>query len=123
METSERTTDGASPRRDRRPALSGVLDLVVGSADTMESQYAHLREVAARPNVNVRVLARTNGVHAGMRGDFVIMDFADEDDPPLVYLESLIGSRYLERPEHLAAYRDDFDRIYAQAVPLEEYQL
>jgi hypothetical protein len=87
----------------------------------MAAQHAHLREMATRDNVTVRVLSAGGGVHAGMRGDFVIMDFADDDDPTLVYLESLIGSRYLERSEHVAVYRDAFDRIVEQAVPLEDY--
>ncbi len=100
---------------------AGVLDLVVSSPETMAAQRAHLSEMTRWGNVHVRVLTATNGVHAGMRGDFVIMDFVDEDDPPLVYLESLIGSRYLERPEHLAVYRDVFAQVFEQAVPLEEY--
>lgn len=101
---------------------AGVLELVVGSPEIMAAQLDHLREASGRDGVSVRVLTATNGVHPGMRGDFVIMDFADADDPPLVYLESLIGSRYLERVEHLAVYRDAFDQVSAQSVPLEEYR-
>lgn len=68
------------------------------------------------------MLNPADGVHAAMRGDFILMDFADADDPALVYPESLIGSRYLERPEHLAVYRDAFAQICKQSVPLEEYR-
>ena len=49
------------------------------------------------------------------------MDFADIDDPPLVYLESLIGSRYVEQTDQLRLYREAFDRIFVRAVPVEEY--
>ncbi|MDY7091138.1 MAG: Scr1 family TA system antitoxin-like transcriptional regulator, partial [Actinomycetota bacterium] len=66
-------------------------------------------------------VALLESVHGAMRGTFTILDFADPQDPPLVYLESLVGSYYVERAEHLAAYRRAFDRIRAQAVPLEEY--
>jgi transcriptional regulator with XRE-family HTH domain len=113
--------DRPVPGRLDAVLTAGVLELVVGSPVVMAAQHAHLREMATRDNVTVRVLSAVNGVHAGMRGDFVIMDFADDDDPTLVYLESLIGSRYLERPEHVAVYRDAFDRIVEQAVPLEDY--
>ena len=100
---------------------AGVLGLVVGSPAVMEAQIAHLRAVDAGDEVSVRVLPATNGVHTAMRGDFMIMDFADGDDPPLVYLESLVGSRYVERPDQLAEYRRAFDQVRAQAVPLKEY--
>jgi transcriptional regulator with XRE-family HTH domain len=100
---------------------AGVLDLVVGSASVMEAQIAHLRAVDSGDGVSVRVLTSTNGVHAAMRGSFTILDFADPEDPPLVYLESLVGSQYVERTEHLVEYRRAFDRIRDQAVPLEEY--
>ena len=76
--------------------------------------------MAARDHVRVRVLP-VDGVHAAMRGDFVIMDFPDPADPPLAYLESLIGSRYVEETDHLVLYREAFDEIAERAVPVEEY--
>jgi Domain of unknown function (DUF5753) len=56
-----------------------------------------------------------------MRGPFTIMDFDDEEDPSLVYIENLVGSRYLERPDHVAEFRNAFARMQALAVPFEEY--
>jgi hypothetical protein len=49
------------------------------------------------------------------------MDFDDPDDPSLVYVETLVGSRYMERSEHVTEFRRAFRRIQAQAVSLEEY--
>ena len=100
---------------------AGALGLVVGSPAVMEAQIAHLRAVDSGDGVSVRVLSATNGVHAAMRGDFTIMDFLDPEDPALVFLESLIGSRYVERRDQVTLYRAAFDRIRAQAVPLEEH--
>ena len=42
-------------------------------------------------------------------------------EPSLVYVETLVGSRYMERPEHVAEFRGAFRHIQAQAVSLEEY--
>jgi hypothetical protein len=100
---------------------AGVLNLVVGSPSVMEAQIAHLRAVDSGNEVSVRVLPFTNGVHAAMRGSFTILDFEDPEDPPLVYLESLVGSQYVERPEQVEEVRRAFERIRSQAVPLEEY--
>jgi transcriptional regulator with XRE-family HTH domain len=100
---------------------AGALDLVVGSLTVMEAQIAHLRAVCSRDEVSVRVLTRTNGVHIAMRGPFTILDFDDPDDPAVVYLESFIGARYVERQDQVAEFRSAFDQMRAQAVPLEEY--
>jgi transcriptional regulator with XRE-family HTH domain len=100
---------------------AGVLGLVVGSATVMEAQIAHLREITSGNEVDVRVLTTTDGIHTAMRGPFTIMDFDDPEDPPLVYVESLNGARYIERADHLAQYRKAFDLMRTQAVPLEEY--
>jgi transcriptional regulator with XRE-family HTH domain len=113
--------DRPRPGRLEFVTTAGVLQLVVGSAPVMEAQIAHLRAVDSGDEVDVRVLPFTNGVHAAFGGTFAIMDFDDPDDPSLIYLESLIGSRYVERVEHVEQFRHAFDRIRTQAVPLEEY--
>ena len=100
---------------------AGAFGLVVGAEELMAIQRAHLREMAARDGIHIRVLP-VNGVHTAMRGDFVMMDFAEVDDPSLVYLESLIGSRYVEQTDQLAVYREAFDAIFARAIPVEEYR-
>jgi transcriptional regulator with XRE-family HTH domain len=100
---------------------SGALRVVVDSPAVMEAQIAHLRAITSRGTVSVRVLPFTNGVHVAMGNTFAIMDFADPDDPSLVYLESLVGSHYVERPEQVARFRHAFGQVRAQAVPLEEF--
>ena len=42
-------------------------------------------------------------------------------DHVTVYIENLIGSRYIERADHLVSYRRAFEQMRAQAVPLKEY--
>ena len=100
---------------------AGAFGLAVGSERVMDSQRAHLQEMSSRDGVHIRVLP-VDGVHAAMRGDFVMMDFAEIDDPPLVYLESLIGSRYVEQADQLAVYREAFDDVFNRAVLVEEYR-
>lgn len=112
--------DRPRPGRLDFVTTAGALRLVVGSPVVMEAQIAHLRAIGSRDEVSVRVLPVTNGVHTVMGGSFALMDFADPDDPPLVYLESLVGSHYVERSEQVAQFRHAFERIRAQAVPLEE---
>src|SRR4051812_28558943 len=64
----------------------GTLCVPVGSPPVMEAQIARLRAVVAGDGVSARVIPASNGVHAAMSCTFTIMDFADPEDPPLVYL-------------------------------------
>jgi transcriptional regulator with XRE-family HTH domain len=114
---------------DRMPPLrltailgAGVLARPVGGAQVMAEQTERLRELARLDHVDIRVLAWEAGAHAAMHtGAFIIFDFDDPDDPPVVYLETHTGARYLEKPEELNQYRTIFDLIYQKAVPIEEY--
>jgi transcriptional regulator with XRE-family HTH domain len=110
-----------TPGRLTSVVTAGAIGLVVGSDAVMKAQIAHLREIATGDEVSIRVLSATDGVHTAMRGPFTIMDFDDPEDPSLVYVESLIGSRYIERADQLDEYRRAMDRMQTQAVPLEEY--
>ena len=101
---------------------AGALRVRVGSPAVMEAQIAHLRAVGERDGVSVRVLPFQNGLHTAMRGPFTILDFDDPEDPSLVYVETVVGSRYIERPTHVAEFRAAFDAIRAQAVPIGEYR-
>jgi transcriptional regulator with XRE-family HTH domain len=100
-----------------------TLRVPVGSRSVMDAQIAHLRAVVAGDGVSVRVVPSANGVHAAMSCTFTIMDFAEPEDPPLVYLESLIGSRYVEEAEHVEEFRRVFGQVRERAVPLEEHLL
>jgi hypothetical protein len=86
----------------------------------MEEQIAHIRAIVEGGTASVGVLTRINGLHSAMRGPFSLLDFDDEEDPSLVYIENLVGCRYLERPDHVAEFRAAFDRMRALAVPFEE---
>lgn len=121
MERQRAVFNRSEPGRVTSVTTAGVLGLVVGSPDVMRAQVAHLLALTQGGDVTLRVLTAGNGLHPAMRGPFTIMDFDDPDDPSLVYVETLVGSRYLERPEHVAEFRRAFRLIEAQAVSLEEY--
>ena len=81
----------------------------------------HLRAADERDEVSVRVLTPANGPHGYWDGPFTILDFAEDEDPSVVYVETLVGSRYIERPQQVAAYRRAYEGIRRHALPLKEY--
>lgn len=101
----------------------GALRRLVGGPATMREQCDRLIEASDRPNVELQVVEFDQGV--GFDGSFVILDFPPPPDPfPLgpiddrvVYVDTLAGALYLDRPGQLAAYADVFESLRAQALP------
>jgi len=80
-----------------------VLRLPVGGAVVMSDQLHHLLRMSVRPYLTLRVVPAALGAHAGMAGAFTLMEFTDFR--PVVYLESITSSLFLEKPVEIDAYR------------------
>jgi transcriptional regulator with XRE-family HTH domain len=88
----------------------------LGGPDVMRRQLQHLRDVQARPHVALRVLP-LNGEVLAIYGQFIILEFDDEEDPPAVFIDGVAGSALL-RAEHRITdpYVMMFDRLYSAAL-------
>jgi transcriptional regulator with XRE-family HTH domain len=100
----------------------GALTRPVGGEAALKAQIEHLRSLAQRDNVEIKVLPWAAGAHAAMAGAFRILDFDDPEDPDVVYLESHVGALYLEEPAEVDEYRRIFELIRKDAVPVQEYR-
>ncbi|MGH3941809.1 MAG: helix-turn-helix domain-containing protein [Pseudonocardiaceae bacterium] len=80
-----------------------VLRLPVGGSAVMFEQLHHLLRMARRPHLTLRMVPAAIGAHAGIAGDFTLMEFAKFK--PVAYLDSQTSCLFLERPEEIAAYR------------------
>jgi hypothetical protein len=76
----------------------------------MEAQLAKILEMTALPNVAVQVLPYEVGAHPAMESNFTILELPDPT-PGVVFVEGLIGSTYLERPEDIKRYHAAFKRL------------
>lgn len=93
----------------------------VGGADVMRAQLHHLATLATRDGVSVGVVPFTAGVHAGLYGSFVLFEFADPADEPLLYLEQApIQMLLRDRPDQVAEYARMFQRLAGLALPAPE---
>jgi hypothetical protein len=100
----------------------GALCRPVGGEAVLKGQLEHLRKVSRRDNFDIRVLPFSVGAHAAMAGAFRIMDFDDDEDPDVVYLETHVGAMYLEEPDEVNEYRRIFQLIRNDAVSVEDYR-
>ena len=85
-------------------------------------QLQRLVDVDQLPNVSVRVVPFSAGLHYGqVSGPFVILQFplngdGRESEPPTVYAEGLTGALYLDRPHEIERYSRTFTNIEDSAL-------
>jgi transcriptional regulator with XRE-family HTH domain len=111
----------------RRPPQ---LEIVLGEAALLKEwgpprarvlQLAHLRGLARRGHVAVRVLPLAAGLTPTPLGGFSVLDFDDPADPAVAYHETYDGAHYPEEPATVARYRRRFAMTREKSVPIEEY--
>ncbi|MGQ0839563.1 helix-turn-helix domain-containing protein [Actinokineospora sp.] len=96
----------------------GVLTRPIGDAEALARQLRNLADSAARPNVTVRVLPTAAGLHSGLYGPFVIMDY--DDEASLVLLENKVSNLLLDEQEHIDAYSRSWDGLAKLALDEDE---
>ncbi|MFV2020066.1 helix-turn-helix domain-containing protein [Micromonospora sp. LOL_023] len=101
-----------------------ALRRTVGGPAAMRAQLDHLRALATRPGISVRVLPLAGGAHAGMTNSFTLLRFAATTVTPgrpvagsgLVRLGTLTGTMYLDQPAHVSAYERVWSDLATHAV-------
>jgi transcriptional regulator with XRE-family HTH domain len=93
--------------RGRPPGLVAIVDelalrRVIGGPDVHRRQMDHLLEMAARPNIRIRVVPNAHRAHAGVNGSFSVIRRAQ--GPPVVFLENLTSSLFLEERHEIERY-------------------
>jgi transcriptional regulator with XRE-family HTH domain len=94
----------------------GALRTRVGDDTVMRAQLRHLVDVAERPNVTLQVLPFTTAAHVNPISPFTILEFAEQTDPAVVYLEHLTGCLFAEEAAEVRRYRVVFDHLRAEAL-------
>lgn len=82
----------------------GQLDHLVALAEDVDN------------DITIQVLPFRAGLHPGISGPFVLLDFQDDLDGPLVFLESRTDGLFLEEPEEVDEYRLVFDHLQVTAL-------
>ncbi|MBO2464202.1 helix-turn-helix domain-containing protein [Actinomadura violacea] len=106
--------------RGRPPEVSVILNWVVleqlvGSSDIMREQLAHLLELSDLPHVNVRVVERGAGVHAGYDGPLHLLTVDARD---IAYADAPHGAGLVIDPAEVQDFEVRYDRIGHIAAPI-----
>ncbi len=92
-----------------------VLRRPVVAPKVMREQIDHLIEVVALPNINVQVIPFALYVHEGMYGPFQIFRFPFPELQDIVYVETVLGSFYVDQYDDVTAFQAAIDRMSAVA--------
>lgn len=98
----------------------GTVSLVARSSAAMSAQLSHLRDMGERPNVDIRIVPFAAGAYP-KRGSFALLEFDDEEDPSVAYVDVPMGARYFERPTQFAEYEYVYLVLEAKSVPIKEW--
>src|SRR2546430_14095295 len=81
----------------------------------MAAQLRHLRERSLLPNVTVRVLPFSTGLHRAHAGPFQILEFPDQVGPDVIFIEGPAGDTY-ENQSDVDLYKDVLADVADRAV-------
>lgn len=109
--------------RDDAPEVRAViteealLRLHHSSPDLATGQITHLIETAEALNgVTVLVHPLNAGVFAATSGAFTLLEYSNELDLPIVYVDTTESGIYMEGPEQVSAYKKTFDHVSMDAL-------
>ncbi|WP_254909904.1 helix-turn-helix domain-containing protein [Micromonospora sp. NBS 11-29] len=112
---------GNEPSILRAVIDEGAARRVVGGPQVLHHQLLRLVEESTRSNVHIQLLPYSAGV--GFDGSFAILDFPPMPDPypdaaeeRMVYVDTLTGALYLDRPGEVAAYAAAHEQLQALAL-------
>jgi len=103
------------------PHLWAVIDEAalrrrVGGTAVMRAQIEHLLEMSRLRHINVQVLPFRAGGHA-VGGPVILLRFAGDLLPDVVYLEQMSSAVYPSSPADLAHYWDLLNKLATEADP------
>jgi transcriptional regulator with XRE-family HTH domain len=88
----------------------------VGGRTVMRAQLRHLLEASELPHITFQVIPFDVGAHTGMPGSFIVLQFADEAIPDVIYIDSMAGELFLEEEGDVRRYKLTFEHLRAVAV-------
>ncbi|MEU8822282.1 helix-turn-helix transcriptional regulator [Streptomyces sp. NPDC048636] len=120
LRRQERITDPLAPLRLWVVVDEAAMRRVVGSPKVMSDQLDYLVRMSHEPHVTVQALPFGMGSHPGMSGQFTILEFSDESDTSVVYLEGVTSDLYLEKLSDVQSYSMMYEHLRAQALNVEQ---
>jgi transcriptional regulator with XRE-family HTH domain len=110
------------PGAMRLNALFGeaVLRQEVGGRDVMREQLEHLAQMAAEPNIEIRILPFSVGAYPAVGGPYSIMSFDSEWLPDIVWQELMTQTLSVDRPRPVTDYSFALRETFTMAMSADD---
>lgn len=107
--------------QDRPPNYRLLIDEAalrrpVGSAALMAAQIGKILDLSAAGKLRAQIVPFSTGAYAVADISFTLLEFNEPVLPSVVFVESLVGSQYYERPVDVARYRESIENIRDSAL-------
>lgn len=87
-----------------------------GGPSVMLAQLQHLKELAGRSYITLRVVPFSAGSHAAVDTPFMFFMFSGEFANDVVYVEGLLGQTFVDQESDLERYKEASERILELAL-------
>ncbi|GAA3458850.1 helix-turn-helix transcriptional regulator [Saccharothrix longispora] len=91
-----------------------ALRLRAGAHGVMAAQLRHLITLSSRPKVSIRVVPALVGLHAGLSGQFSMLDFPDAST--IVHTEDSVTSLFVDDYRQVQLYRLTAEKLMTVAL-------
>jgi hypothetical protein len=86
----------------------------IGGPQVMTAQLRHIVTVSKRPNVTVQVIPFSHGVHPGLDGPYVLLNFAKAQ--PLVHLEHKRSGTFVDESDDVEVFTQTTETLRTTAL-------
>jgi transcriptional regulator with XRE-family HTH domain len=90
----------------------------IGGSAVMTTQLRRLLTATEEPGISVHVLPTAAGAALAITGPFVLLEFA-APDPPVVYVDNLTSTLFMERWTEIQDYRMVFEELLGAAPSID----
>ncbi|RKS10324.1 helix-turn-helix protein [Nocardiopsis sp. Huas11] len=104
------------PARLRAVIDESALHKQIGGKQVLHDQLAYLHYMAQLPNIDIQVLPKDTGSHAGLCAPFIILEFPDPLDLSIVYIDTASNGLFLEDQDEVEAHSATFSDIQGSAL-------
>jgi transcriptional regulator with XRE-family HTH domain len=103
-------------RSPQPPLLWSLIDesalrRAVGGNNVMREQLSKMLEVAATPNVTMQIVPFEVGAHPALDSTFVLLEFDNPIQSPVVFVETLAGNIYIEQDAVIERCREILEHL------------
>ena len=112
----QRRLDGAEPLQIACLLAESTLRQNIGGAEVMAGQLRHLVELSRRPNIHLRVLPFSSGVHPSIGAPYQILSFESARLHDIVWQEILTSTAIVDRRDDVTDYVLTFHMTESRAL-------